>query len=122
MKRGRLLQTGYATGALLTYRRADIRAPWYRIKEWDYYLVLCDTHALALTIADNGYMGLDSVSLLDFTRPWQKTVSPCSCSRAEESGCRRRRARRRCGFGKRVRPFVPPRKGRQAAARAHGKL
>ena len=42
-ERGRLLQTGYATGALLTYRRADIRAPWYRIKEWDYYLVLCDT-------------------------------------------------------------------------------
>lgn len=75
-ERGRLLQTGYATGALLTYRRADIRAPWYRIKEWDYYLVLCDTHALALTIADNGYMGLDSVSLLDFTRPWQKTISP----------------------------------------------
>ncbi len=47
-----------------------------RIKEWDYYLVYNQTHALALTIADNSYMGLDSVTLMDFTQPWQRTTSP----------------------------------------------
>ena len=41
-----------------------------RIKEWDYYLVMNGQFALALTIADNSYMGLDSISLLDF---WENT-------------------------------------------------
>ncbi len=72
---GRLAEPGYATSLLLDYRRDAVRAHPLRIKEWDYYLVLCDEHALALTIADNAYMGLNSVSLLDFTRPWQQTVS-----------------------------------------------
>ncbi len=72
---GRLAEPGYATEPLLAYRRDAVRAHPIRLKEWDYYLVLTDTHAVALTIADNGYMGLDSVSLLDFTVPFEKTVS-----------------------------------------------
>ena len=75
-EQGRLAQPGYATGLVRQYDRSAIRAPWYRIKEWDYYLIICDTHAVALTIADNSYMGLDSVSLLDFTTGWQHTNSP----------------------------------------------
>ena len=35
-----------------------------------------DDFAVALTIADNGYMGLDSISLLDFRTGWNRTVSP----------------------------------------------
>ncbi|MCQ2420129.1 MAG: DUF2804 domain-containing protein, partial [Clostridia bacterium] len=31
---------------------------------------------LALTIADNGYMGLDSISFLNFDEGWEKTKSP----------------------------------------------
>jgi len=72
---GTLTEPGYATSLLLDYDRKAVRAGALRMKEWDYYLILCDTHALALTIADNGYMGLVSVSLLDFEKPWERTVS-----------------------------------------------
>lgn len=33
-------------------------------------------YALALTVADNGYMGMDSISFLDFENHWQQTLSP----------------------------------------------
>lgn len=75
---GHLIEAGYAKELLLTYDRAAIKAGKFRIKEWDYYLIACDDFAVALTIADNSYMGLDSISLLDFRIPWQKTTSPMS--------------------------------------------
>ena len=43
-----------------------IKAPKMRIKEWDYYLVVSDGFAAAFTISDDGYIGLQSVSLLVF--------------------------------------------------------
>jgi hypothetical protein len=72
---GELNVKGYATELLLEYRRTDIKARAYRIKEWDYYIVANDDFAVALTVADNSYMGLISVSLLDFKNPWFKTTS-----------------------------------------------
>ena len=36
-----------------------------RIKEWDYYLIYNKDFALALTIADNSYMGLVSASVIN---------------------------------------------------------
>lgn len=75
---GRLIETGYATSLIKTYDRARIKAPKWRIKEWDYYLVASDSFALALTVADNGYMGLDSVSLMDFDVPSAHTASRMS--------------------------------------------
>ena len=42
---------------------ATSKAGKLRIKEWDYYCVNNGHFALALTIADNSYMGLDSISL-----------------------------------------------------------
>ena len=77
-EKGRLTETGYATNLIKTYDRKKIASHPLRIKEWDYYLIQSDRYALALTIADNGYMGLDSVSLLDFDGPWEKTVSKMS--------------------------------------------
>jgi len=74
-EKGRLAQTGYATSLLRAYDRRRVAASRLRIKEWDYYCVVSDRYALALTIADNGYMGLDSVSLLDFDGPWETTQS-----------------------------------------------
>lgn len=74
-EKGCLVETGYATRLLKTYDRRRVAASPLRIKEWDYYLIQSDRYALALTIADNGYMGLDSVSLLDFDGLWEKTVS-----------------------------------------------
>lgn len=72
---GRLIEAGYATSPVKTYDRSRIAAHPLRVKEWDYYLIASDCYALALTIADNGYMGLDSVSLLDFDGPWEITKS-----------------------------------------------
>lgn len=43
-----------------------------------YYLINNGRFALALTVDDNGYMGLDSISLLDFENGWEITNSPMS--------------------------------------------
>ena len=72
---GNLLEPGWARSLLPVYRRADIKAGAMRIKEWDYYLITDGHIGMALTIADNGYMGRDSVSLLDFDGKWEKTSS-----------------------------------------------
>lgn len=77
-ERGRLTARGYATSLLLRYDRSRIAAHPLRIKEWDYYYIGNDSFGLALTIADNGYMGLDSISLLDFDKKWQQTASRMS--------------------------------------------
>ena len=73
---GNLTEPGYAKKLLPVYRRSDIKASPLRIKEWDYYLINNGHFALALTIDDNGYMGLDSISLLNFEEGWEITNSP----------------------------------------------
>ena len=75
-EKGRLIEPGYTKGLFMDYDRAKIKAKPMRIKEWDYYLVTTNDYAVALTIADNSYMGLDSISLLDFRIPWEHTKSP----------------------------------------------
>ena len=75
-ERGNLTEPGFARKLLPVYDRSRIRARADRRKEWDYYLVMGEGFALALTVADNGYMGLDSISLLDFEEGWQVTRSP----------------------------------------------
>ena len=72
---GNLREPGWARSLLLDYRRADVKANKLRIKEWDYYIVTNDSFGIALTIADNSYMGLISASMLDFEKPWEQTVS-----------------------------------------------
>ncbi|WP_042351907.1 DUF2804 domain-containing protein [Bacillus massiliigorillae] len=72
---GELIERGYARELLLQYDRKTIKANSFRIKEWDYYLISNDEFGVALTVADNSYMGLISVSLLDFTNRWYKTTS-----------------------------------------------
>lgn len=88
-EKGNLREPGYAKRLLPIYRRADIKAPAARIKEWDYYLVANDHFAVALTIADNGYMGLDSVSFLQFDEGWQMTRSPMRAFPMGRTACRR---------------------------------
>ena len=73
--RGALVEAGYATGLVRRYDRAAIRACGLRIKEWDYYCIIGGDTVLALTIADNSYMGLESVSLIDLGTRWQHTRS-----------------------------------------------
>lgn len=75
---GNLTEAGWARKLLPIYRRDRIKAGRLRIKEWDYYLVTNGRFALALTVADNSYMGLDSISLLNFEEGWEITKSPMS--------------------------------------------
>ena len=73
---GNLTQAGWARKLCPVYDRSKVKGGPLRRKEWDYYLVTNGRFALALTIADNSYMGLDSISLLDFEEGWQVTRSP----------------------------------------------
>ncbi len=75
-KKGRLTEAGFARSLILDYDREAIKAAGRRIKEWDYYLIYNDRYAVALTIDDNSYMGLASVSLIDFENVWEITKSP----------------------------------------------
>lgn len=70
---GNIAEPGWSRKQLQVYERSGIRAPKFRIKEWDYYLVLNKDFAAAFTISDDGYVGLQSVSFLDFTKPWEHT-------------------------------------------------
>ena len=71
---GELREPGWARSPVFDYRRGDIKAPRIRIKEWDYYLVMGQGFAGAFTVSDDGYIGLQSVSLLVFgDEPWEHT-------------------------------------------------
>ena len=70
---GCLREPGWARKQVWQYDRSQIRAPKFRIKEWDYYLVLNEKFAGAFTISDDGYIGLQSVSLLNFEEGWEHT-------------------------------------------------
>jgi len=73
---GNLRQKGWGRSNLLEYHRDQIKAAPFLIKEWDYYAVLNDEFGIALTIADNGYLGIAVVTVFDFTVPkqWTKQI------------------------------------------------
>ena len=72
---GNLYQAGYANSLVKDYNRLDIKASKWRIKEWDYYYVGNSKYGVALTIADNSYMSLCSLSFLDFEKKEDNTKS-----------------------------------------------
>jgi hypothetical protein len=73
--KGNVAQPGYARQPYWVYDRLDIRASALRIKEWDYYCVMSPDYGLAVTVADNGYMGLDSITLFDYVQKTEITKS-----------------------------------------------
>lgn len=75
-KEGNVAEPGFARKLLPIYDRDRIKVRKTRIKEWDYYMINNGRYGVALTIADNGYMGLDSISLLNFDEGWEITKSP----------------------------------------------
>ena len=70
---GGLREPGWSKNLVQIYNRNQIKAPKFRIKEWDYYLVLNEEFAGAFTISDDGYIGLQSVSFLNFKEGWEHT-------------------------------------------------
>jgi len=65
-KNGVLLQRGYATKPLLEYKRGDIKAPPWRIKEWDFYQVCNDDYCLQFTVGHAAYAGTLTVTFFRF--------------------------------------------------------
>ena len=72
---GNLVEAGYAFDLVKDYDRKAIKGLKSRIKEWDYYFVRDDEYGIALTIDDNSYMGMASISLLDFKERKEITKS-----------------------------------------------
>jgi hypothetical protein len=73
-KKGELIQREYALTPLLKYRRRDV-ARKLRLKEWDYYLIYNEEHAIGLTIGNSNTLLLISATLIDFSKKQQHTKS-----------------------------------------------
>ena len=74
-EKGNLVEAGYAFDLVKEYNRKAIKKSFGRIKEWDYYFIYDEEYGVALTIDDNSYMGLASVSVLDFKNKKEVTRS-----------------------------------------------
>ncbi len=61
-----IITPGYSTHSLCTYRRADIKAPFYRIKEWDFYQVSDQEKCLQFTCGHASYAGQVGIMLFNF--------------------------------------------------------
>lgn len=75
-KKGNLVEAGFARSLIKDYDKLDVKASKWRLKEWDYYLIYNNEYGVALTLDDNYYMGMVSVSVLDFKNSNELTVSP----------------------------------------------
>ena len=107
-RNGALADSGYAFSQVRKYDRTAIKSRRLRIKEWDYYCFGDSRYAVALTVADNSYMSLGSVSLLDFSRLGYITESkigllskgklgmPSDCGRGSVKRSEERRVGKEC--------------------------
>ncbi|MBP5453262.1 MAG: DUF2804 domain-containing protein [Lachnospiraceae bacterium] len=74
-EQGLISEPGWARSEIWEYNRENINAPWFRRKEWDYYLFNTEDFALAFTISDLGYISLLSASFINIKEGWEKTDS-----------------------------------------------
>jgi len=77
---GRVTKEGWARRPHWRYDRAAIKAPWWRIKEWDYYSVLSHdgNYGITFTASDLGYAGLFAICFLDFGKGYSHQVDTLS--------------------------------------------
>jgi len=77
---GRITKEGWARQPYWRYDRSRIKAPWWRIKEWDYYSILSHDKkfGIAFTMSDLGYAGLHAVCFLDFERGFSSQADTLS--------------------------------------------
>jgi hypothetical protein len=57
---------GYSTKSILTYRRKDIKASPFRIKEWDFYQITDHKMCMQFTIGHAAYAGQVGIMFFDF--------------------------------------------------------
>jgi len=72
---GVLSETGFALAPIKDYDRRRLKAPRHRIKEWDDCLVMNAHCALGIRVSDEGWIGLDSLSFIDFETLSQRSQS-----------------------------------------------
>lgn len=77
-KNGCVAEPGWARELVWQYERSGIKVPKYRIKEWDYYFISNDRYGVAFTISDLAYVGMISVSVLDFEKKEHHTETVLS--------------------------------------------
>ncbi len=75
---GQIAEPGWSRQLLQEYSREDIKAPKWRIKEWDYYLITAQDFGIALTVSDLGYLGMVSASYLNFVEGYDHTETRLS--------------------------------------------
>ena len=68
-EKGQLKNPGWATDLILKYDKKSIKAPKFKIKEWDYYCILSDSNGIAITVSDDGYFGMVGATIFDFNIP-----------------------------------------------------
>ena len=75
-EKGDLNEAGFSLCPVKTYERKQIKGLKWRIKEWDYYYIGNSRYGLCVTISDVSFLGLFSVTFLDFENVRQpaKTV------------------------------------------------
>ena len=77
---GHVAEPGWAKDLVWQYDRSAIKVPKYRIKEWDYYLIANNHFGVAFTISDLAYLGMISVSVLDFDKKEHHTETVLSAA------------------------------------------
>ncbi len=72
---GSLREPGWSRKPVQVYDRNKIKVPALKIKEWDYYIAISEKgeFGVAMTISDDGYIALQSVTLFDFKKKWEHT-------------------------------------------------
>jgi hypothetical protein len=65
-EKGVLIQDGWARKPILNYNRDCISSSWFRLKEWDNYVINHPNYNFSVTVADVGYMGLVTFEIVDY--------------------------------------------------------
>ena len=66
---GNIINSGFSKRLNWEYDKTLVKASKIRLKEWDYYSISNGKYALCITIADMGYVGALTVSVIDYVTP-----------------------------------------------------
>jgi hypothetical protein len=77
---GHIAAEGWARQPLWRFDRSAVKAPQWRIKEWDYFSVLSPDRqfGITLTMSDLGFAGMFAICFLDFERKFFHQVDTLS--------------------------------------------
>ncbi|MBN2655742.1 MAG: DUF2804 domain-containing protein [Spirochaetales bacterium] len=68
--KGHIIKEGWGREPFWQYDRRVVKAPWFQIKEWDYYIILSEKmkKGISFTISDLGYAGLMALCWVDMDK------------------------------------------------------